>query len=204
MLSEHNEAVHSVFTCHHCHKTFTSRSNLERHSRLHTGFKPYVCAICNKAFSRKDHLSNHSAKHAFKCGHCNKRYADKQSLAQHFKYEHESMLTNTCEFCNKGFSSLEACEEHVKTHPQYQAVQKAYQQKPPGSESAVALLQQPSGAPGTPGAAGAKKYPCDACKYVGPDRISLIKHRLVHIDGQRCYTCLSCAKVSSQHVFWSS
>ena len=53
ILSEHNEQLHSVFTCLCCFKTFTSRSNLERHSRLHTGHKPYSCAICGKAFSRK-------------------------------------------------------------------------------------------------------------------------------------------------------
>ena len=37
MLREHNEAVHGVFTCNVCYRTFTSRSNLDRHARLHTG-----------------------------------------------------------------------------------------------------------------------------------------------------------------------
>lgn len=177
VLSEHNEAVHSVFTCQHCHKTFTSRSNLERHARLHTGFKPYVCAICQKAFSRKDHLSNHSAKHAYKCGHCNKRYADKTNLATHFTYEHDSILTNCCEFCNKGFGNLEAYEEHVKTHPQYHAIHKS------SSHAKSTTTVSP------------KKFACDTCKFVSQDRITLIKHRLVHLEGQRCYTCLACAKV---------
>ena len=192
VLSDHNEAVHSVFTCQHCHKTFTSRSNLERHSRLHTGFKPYVCAICGKAFSRKDHLSNHSAKHAFKCGNCNKRYADKQSLAQHFSLEHEAMLTNTCEFCNKGFSSLEACEEHVKTHPQYQAVQRAYQ----GSR---AVDQPPPPPPASTSQVAAKppRHSCDACKFSAHDRVTLMKHRLLHLDAQRSYTCSVCTKTFS-------
>ena len=184
VLSEHNEAVHSVFTCQHCHKTFTSRSNLERHARLHTGFKPYVCAICQKAFSRKDHLSNHSAKHAYKCGNCNKRYTDKASLASHFTYEHDSILTNCCEFCNKGFGNLEAYEEHVKTHPQYHAVQKTYHHS-----------NTPKGAGLPYNSASPKKYSCDACKFVSQDRLTLAKHRLIHVEGQRCYTCLSCAKM---------
>lgn len=184
VLSEHNEAVHSVFTCPHCHKTFTSRSNLERHARLHTGFKPYICAICQKAFSRKDHLSNHSAKHAYKCGNCNKRYADKPNLATHFTYEHDSILTNCCEFCNKGFGNVETYEEHLKTHPQYHAVQKSYfnQQMRPNTTSSTSSSPSP------------KKYACDSCKFISHERILLIKHRLVHMEGQRRYTCLACTK----------
>lgn len=118
-LSDHNEAVHSLFTCLCCFKTFTSRSNLERHSRLHTGHKPYTCSICGKAFSRKDHLSNHATKHAFKCGTCSKRYADRCSLISHYHLDHCAALTNICAYCNKGFSSQEAFEDHVKIHPQF-------------------------------------------------------------------------------------
>lgn len=118
-LSDHNEAVHSLFTCLCCFKTFTSRSNLERHSRLHTGHRPYACNICGKAFSRKDHLSNHTTKHAFKCGTCSKRYADRSSLISHYHLDHCAALTNICAYCNKGFSSQEAFEDHVKIHPQF-------------------------------------------------------------------------------------
>ena len=184
VLSEHNEAVHSVFTCNSCYKTFTSRSNLERHSRLHTGFKPYVCAICQKAFSRKDHLSNHAAKHAFKCATCNKRFADKKTLATHFTYDHDAMLSHICDFCNKGFSNQELYEEHVKTHPQYHAVQKTFHQRSP--------LNTPSGPSPVP-----RKQACPQCPFTSADRIMLLKHRLMHSDSHRCFTCLSCAKTYS-------
>ena len=178
VLSEHNEAVHSVFTCNSCHKTFTSRSNLERHSRLHTGFKPYVCAICHKAFSRKDHLSNHAAKHAFKCATCNKRFADKKSLASHHLYEHESPLSHVCDFCNKGFGNQELYEEHVKTHPQYHAVMQRFN-------------YQRSSTPSP------RKLSCPQCQFSSHDKITLLKHCIQHNENHRCYTCLSCAKTFS-------
>ncbi len=118
LLREHNETHHGVFTCRICYRTFTSRSNLERHSRLHTGHKPYICSKCGKAFSRKDHLTNHSAKHAFKCGKCLKRFVEKESLRAHYHKDHHCELTDICTHCNKGFTDHRVYTEHMKSHPE--------------------------------------------------------------------------------------
>lgn len=178
-LSDHNEAVHSVFTCLCCFKTFTSRSNLERHSRLHTGHKPYTCNVCGKAFSRKDHLSNHATKHAFKCSTCSQRYADKSTLVSHYLYDHSATLTNICGYCNKGFCSVELYEEHLKSHPQLQAGESK-------SDSYGV----------TPRSMSRERYNCNSCSFETTDKVSLAKHDLVHSDAQRTYTCLSCGKIS--------
>ena len=118
VLGEHNESVHSVSTCLWCFKTFTSRSNLERHSRLHTGHRPHVCPVCGKTFSRKDHLSNHAMKHAYKCGMCSQRCGDRAALAEHYRLQHVgTVLEAVCTFCNKGFTNVASYEEHIKMHP---------------------------------------------------------------------------------------
>lgn len=118
LLREHNETQHGVFTCGICYRTFTSRSNLERHSRLHTGHKPYICTKCGKAFSRKDHLTNHSAKHAFKCSKCLKRFVEKENLRQHYVRDHQTQMTDVCLHCNKGFHDAHQYREHMKSHPE--------------------------------------------------------------------------------------
>ncbi|ELT94025.1 hypothetical protein CAPTEDRAFT_74845, partial [Capitella teleta] len=162
------------FTCQSCFKTFTSRSNLERHSRLHTGHKPYSCSICGKAFSRKDHLSNHATKHAYKCGTCSKRFSDKKLLVTHYQYDHNAVLTNICDYCNKGFSSTESYEEHVKIHPQYEGG------SPRASPSPVNMK---------------KMHSCPKCSFSSSDALTLAKHTVIHLDGgHRCFTCLACAK----------
>ncbi|CAH8521278.1 unnamed protein product [Schistosoma curassoni] len=59
LLCEHTFAVHKAFKCTICGAQFTQRSNLQRHSLRHVGFKPFVCKICDKSYYRKDHLVRH-------------------------------------------------------------------------------------------------------------------------------------------------
>ncbi|CAH8487414.1 unnamed protein product [Schistosoma turkestanicum] len=59
LLCEHTFAVHKAFRCTICGAQFTQRSNLQRHSLRHVGFKPFVCKICDKSYYRKDHLVRH-------------------------------------------------------------------------------------------------------------------------------------------------
>ena len=166
-LGEHNETVHSIFTCLCCFKTFTSRSNLERHSRLHTGHRPYSCPVCGKTFSRKDHLSNHATKHAYKCGTCTRRCSDQSALAEHYRIEHPGLaLAAVCAYCNKGFSSVELYEEHVKVHPQFH-VTAGGTGEPSGDQAA------------TP--APVVRHQCQMCGFEAMDRVCLVQHQqLMH------------------------
>ncbi|KAF5400465.1 Zinc finger protein, partial [Paragonimus heterotremus] len=59
LLCAHTFSVHRGFRCTICRAQFTQRSNLQRHSLRHVGFKPFVCKVCDKAYYRKDHLVRH-------------------------------------------------------------------------------------------------------------------------------------------------
>ncbi len=176
LLREHNEAVHGVFTCNVCFRTFTSRSNLDRHARLHTGQKPYVCSKCGKAFSRKDHLTNHAAKHAFKCGKCLKRFVDRESLNSHYAQEHNCVLSNVCEHCNKGFTDAKVYAEHVKTHPEVSGSRHPVRHRP---------------------------FSCIRCSFTCSTRLDLLKHKQIHRDVQSVYSCLACSERFGDPVLYS-
>lgn len=58
-LASHTTSAHETYRCMECMQTFTQRSNLQRHSLKHIGFKPFKCGVCDKGYYRKDHLVRH-------------------------------------------------------------------------------------------------------------------------------------------------
>ncbi|KXN65361.1 hypothetical protein CONCODRAFT_32857, partial [Conidiobolus coronatus NRRL 28638] len=76
-----------------CSKQFKRKNSLLRHSRVHSGVKPYSCFHCDKSFSRKDILDGH-----------------KQSK----KHEriHSGLRPYSCTICNKNFGRKDVLEGH--------------------------------------------------------------------------------------------
>lgn len=47
------------FACLICFKRFTTKQNLQVHTRIHTGEKPYRCSVCLKDFNHKSNYDKH-------------------------------------------------------------------------------------------------------------------------------------------------
>eukprot|EP01084_Bolivina_argentea_P022461 41749_1 len=105
--------------CKQCGKMLKSKSNLKRHMRTHTGYKPYSCDICGKAFCQSGTLTVHRRTHTgekpYKCDICNKSFGTSGTLKNHQRI-HTGERPYQCELCLKRFTQAGSLSTHLQCY----------------------------------------------------------------------------------------
>lgn len=106
LLIEHTKHVHrstattsTSFQCIYCHAIFTSRTQLDRHSRIHiaSSGNNLKCNICDRLFSTIDILSEHKLSHCKAtssniCSYCHEVLTTELDYTRHL-YDHNHLNT---------------------------------------------------------------------------------------------------------------
>ena len=110
-------------TCSVCGKRFKSCGDLHKHSRTHTGERPFQCdfAACGKRFTTanilKVHRRTHTGERPYKCPVCGKSFASHTNLKNHGRL-HSGERPFVCERpdCGRRFAEYSALFKHQLVH----------------------------------------------------------------------------------------
>ncbi|XP_067686969.1 uncharacterized protein [Haliotis asinina] len=76
-----------TFQCNQCDKTYSQRSSLHTHMRIHTGVRPYVCKDCDRSFTDCStyikHCRLHTGEKPYACGVCGRCFTQSGNMMRH-------------------------------------------------------------------------------------------------------------------------
>lgn len=112
---EETEDKTKTLKCPHCTKVCSAKNHLTNHLKSHAIKieETISCKTCQVRFKSKDQFSKHECKEFF-CNRCKTYFKDRPLYDEHMIENHSS--TDTCQFCDKKFTTTSSLLSHLKTH----------------------------------------------------------------------------------------
>ncbi|XP_073518905.1 uncharacterized protein [Phyllobates terribilis] len=180
------------YSCSECGKSFTRKTTVAIHHRIHAREKPFFCSQCGKCFRTKEdfikHQRSHTEEKPYSCSECGKSFNSRLDLVNHQKI-HSVEKPHSCLDCGKCFKQKSTLTIHQRTH----TGEKPFSCSECGkcfSHKSTFVIHQRSHT-------GEKPYSCSECENCYKAKIDLVRHQRSH-TGEKPYSCLDCGKCFKQ------
>ncbi|KAG8548435.1 hypothetical protein GDO81_025356 [Engystomops pustulosus] len=184
------ETNRKLYDCALCGKTFTSKSGIVKHQRMHSG-RVVSCPDCGKDFTCNSELVAHQRTHTgekpFPCPSCGKCFSTNTNLVAHQRI-HTGERPYSCTECGKCFTSSSDLVKHQIIHTGEKPFCCPDCGKGFTSKSNLVKHQRIH--------TGERPFLCAECGKGFAIKSNLIKHQVVH-TGEKPYPCPDCGKCFS-------
>uniref|UniRef100_A0AAG5DBE7 Protein krueppel n=1 Tax=Anopheles atroparvus TaxID=41427 RepID=A0AAG5DBE7_ANOAO len=120
-LIAHIREQHQItrpYICMQCKKGFPRRSDLKKHTFVHTGVRPFACDQCGKSFSRNTNLTKHMRTHSgvkpHTCDICPRSFANRADLVRHHKIHSGLGSQFSCTRCGNTYARKDKLSTHER------------------------------------------------------------------------------------------
>ncbi|XP_073408752.1 uncharacterized protein [Dendrobates tinctorius] len=180
------------FSCSICGHSFTKKSNLADHQKVHVGKKPYSCLDCGKCFKKKSDFTvhqkkNHSRRKTFSCTECRK-YVSRKSVS-HLR-THTWKKLYSCSECVKCFTRKSDLDRWQTSHKGANIFSCSECGRYFGQKSKLLTHKRVH--------IKEKPFSCSVCQKSFIKKLDLAKHQRIH-TGNKPFSCSECGKCFSQN-----